>query len=101
MKKYVYKHLTQEMQDILTEEIKKVGRDILYDQVEHNIWVSKIQEVQNRPDAFKKVYKGCYESEKWKVDLMCPKEVVMMDNLTLEMEMLHFIDTKRFLDYEC
>ena len=96
-KKYAYKHLTNEMMKELDNKIKELGRGKLYDKVKHNIMEESVAQLQNMPDAFKEIYRGHWHATKWENDFFTKPIVVDMHNLTMEQEMLHYIDDKRFL----
>ncbi len=95
-KKFDYKHLTDEMKKFLDEEIKKIGRSELYKKVEHNIDVQDISHLQNEDGAFKEIRKGPWRTTQWEHKYFSEPLVVDMDNLSLEQEMLHYIDSKKF-----
>ena len=95
-KKFDYKHLTDEMKKLLDEEIKKIGRNELYKKVEHNIDVQDISRLQNEDGAFKEIRKGPWRTTQWEYKYFSEPVVVDMDNLGLEQEMLHYIDSKKF-----
>ena len=96
-KKYAYKHLTDEMKKTLDGEIRKLGRDKLYEKVEHNIMTERVINLQNQPGAFDEIQKGPWRTTKWEQDLYSKPTIVDMDNLDLGQEMLYYIDRKRFL----
>lgn len=94
MKKKVYKHLTDEMKNILDAEIKKVGRYELYNTVTHNIEIEQVACLQNEEGAFNKISKGPWRTTQWEYKFFCKPTIIYADSL--EMEMLHYIDKKRY-----
>lgn len=96
-KKYKYKHLTDEMKKLLDKEIKKIGRSELYKNVEHNIIVEHIINLQKEEGAFRKLYKGVWSTTLWEYKYSEEPLVIDMNNLDLGLEMLYYIDSKRFL----
>lgn len=95
-KKFDYKYLTDEMKKRLDEEIKKIGRSELYKKVEHNIDVQRISHLQNEDGAFKEIRKSPWLTTQWEYKYFSEPFVVDMNNLGLEQEMLHYIDSKKF-----
>ncbi len=96
-KKYIYKHLTDEMKKILDEKIKKVSRRKLYETVEYNIAVEWVSQLQNKPDAFNEIHKCPWRTTKWEYEFFTKSNIVDVDNLDLGQEMLYYIDKKRFI----
>lgn len=94
MKKKVYKHLTDEMKKLLDEEIKKVGRNELYNRVEHNIETKLVASLQNEEGAFNEISKGPWRTTQWEYKFFC--EPTIIDNDSLEQEILYYIDSKRY-----
>ena len=94
-KNYKYKHLTDEMKKFLDEEIKKIGRSELYEKVKHNIAVQYISHFQNEDGAFREIIKGPWRTTQWEYKCFAEPIVVDMDNLNLEQEMLHYIDSEK------
>jgi len=96
-KKYKYKYLTDEMKKLLDKEIKKIGRSELYENVAHNIRVERIINLQNEEGAFKELYKGVWRTTWWEYKYSVEPLVIDMNNLDLGLEMLYYIDSKKFL----
>ena len=94
MKKKVYKHLTDEMKKLLDKEIKKVGRNELYNRVERNIETERVAHLQNEEGAFNEISKGPYRTTQWEYKFFY--EPMIIDTDSLEQEMLHYIDRKRY-----
>lgn len=95
-KKYEYKHLTDEMKELLDKEIRKIGRSKLYEKVEHNIAVERVGRLQNEEGAFKEIFRGPWRTTQWEYKYFTEPQIVGMDNLDLGEEMLYYIDHKRF-----
>ena len=96
-KKYEYKHLNDEMKKILDKEIKAIGRDELYERVSHNIEVQRLAQLQNEKGAFKEIFNGPWRTTQWEYKFFYEPVTVDTNNLSLEQEMLHYIDKKKFL----
>ena len=96
-KKYKYKHLTDEMKKLLDEEIKKIGRSELYKNIEHNIRAERIINLQNEEGAFRELYNGVWRTTMWEYKYSIKPLVIDMNNLDLGLEMLYYIDSKKFL----
>lgn len=94
MKKKVYKHLTDEMKKLLDKEIKKVGRNELYNRVEHNIETELVARLQNEEGAFNEIRKGPWTTTQWEYKFFYEPTIVDADSL--EQEMLRYIDSKRY-----
>ena len=99
MKKKVYKHLTDETKKILDEEIKKVGRNELYNTVLHNILVEQVVYLLKEEGAFNEIRKGPWRTTQWEYKLFF--EPTPIDEDSLGMEMLHYIDKKRYNKETC
>jgi hypothetical protein len=95
MKQKNYKYLTDEMKKTLDKEIKKIGRDKLYERVEQNIETQLAARLQNEEGAFDEVNNGPWRTTQWEYKFFFRPTVVDMDSL--EQEMLYYIDRKRFL----
>lgn len=100
MKKKAYTHLTDEMKKILDKEIKKVGRDELYDTVVHNIEIEQVARLQNEEGAFNEISKEPWRTTQWEYKFFCEPMIIDADNLELEQEILHYIDKKRYKHYQ-
>lgn len=96
MKKKGYKHLTDEMKKILDEEIKKVGRNKLYNTVVHNIEIEQAVRLMNEEGAFNEISKGPWRTTQWEYKFFCVPMIIDADSLA--QEMLYYIDKKRYED---
>ena len=96
-KKYKYKHLTDEMKKLIDEEIKKIGRSKLYEKVEHNIETQHISHLQNENGAFKEIRKSPWVTTQWEYKYFTEPNVIDKNNLDLEHEILHYIDSKKLV----
>jgi len=94
MKKKAYKHLTDEMKKLLDKEIKKVGRNELYNRVEQSIKTEQVARLQNEEGAFNEISKGPWRATHWEYKFFC--EPMIIDPDSLKEEMLHYIDSKRY-----
>lgn len=96
-KKYEYKYLTDEMKKIIDEEIEKIGRNELYEKVEHNIEVQRVASLQNEEGAFEVIRNGPWKTTQWEDKYFLNPLIVDMDNLG--QEILHYIDKKDSFKY--
>ncbi len=94
MKKKAYKHLDDETKKILDEEIKKVGRNELYNTVVHNIEIERATRLMNEEGAFNEISKGPWRTTQWEYKFFC--EPMIIDDDSLAIQMLRYIDKKRY-----
>lgn len=94
MKKKVCKHLIDEMKKILDDEIKKVGRNELYNTVVHNIEIERATRLMNEEGAFNEISKGPWRTTQLEYKFFCEPMIIDADNLAIEM--LRYIDKKRY-----
>ena len=94
MGKHEYKYLTKDFKKILDDEIKKRGKEAVYDAIEKNILTEEIAQLQNEPDAFKEINKGPWHTTKWELDFFTKPRLVDLDSLS--QEMLYYVDKKRW-----
>ena len=94
-KNYKYKYLTEEMRKLLDKEIKEIGRNELYEKVEHNIFVQSVARLQNEEGALNNISKGPWKTTQWEYKFFY--EPTIVDLNSLEQETLYYIDRKRFL----